>query len=57
MPLSTSTILTGSTKFIAAIGAGTASKEVVQRYAKELYYLGVWMTPEFALLVANAPDR
>ena len=27
----------------------------MQRYAKELYYLGVWMTPEFALLVANAP--
>jgi pyrroloquinoline quinone (PQQ) biosynthesis protein C len=44
-------------KVIAAIGAGTASKDVVKRYAKELYYLGVWMTPEFALLVANAPDR
>jgi hypothetical protein len=22
----------------------------------ELYYLGLWMTPEFPLLVANAPD-
>jgi len=41
---------------IAAIGAGTAPLEVVKRYAKELYYLGLWMTPEFALLVANAPD-
>lgn len=43
-------------KVIAAIGAGTASIEVVKRYAKELYYLGLWMTPEFALLIANAPD-
>jgi pyrroloquinoline quinone (PQQ) biosynthesis protein C len=41
---------------IAAIGQGTASLEVVKRYAKELYYLGLWMTPEFALLIANAPD-
>ncbi|MFI5367328.1 MAG: hypothetical protein ACHQ4J_17090, partial [Candidatus Binatia bacterium] len=44
-------------KVIAAIGAGSAPRDVVQRYAKELYYLGVWMTPEFALLVANSPDR
>lgn len=43
-------------KVIAAIGNGTASIDVVKRYAKELYYLGLWMTPEFALLVANAPD-
>jgi len=43
-------------KVIAAIGNGTAPPEVVRRYAKELYYLGVWMTPEFALLIANAPD-
>jgi pyrroloquinoline quinone (PQQ) biosynthesis protein C len=41
---------------IAAIGNGTASREVVKRYAKELYYLGLWMTPEFALLISNAPD-
>jgi pyrroloquinoline quinone (PQQ) biosynthesis protein C len=41
---------------IKAIGKGTASMEVVKRYAKELYYLGLWMTPEFALLIANAPD-
>jgi len=44
-------------KVIAAIGDGTASMQVVKRYATELYYLGLWMTPEFALLVANAPDR
>src|SRR5215475_6765235 len=44
-------------RVIAAIGSGTASVDVVKRYAKELYYLGLWMTPEFALLVANAPDR
>jgi pyrroloquinoline quinone (PQQ) biosynthesis protein C len=41
---------------IAAIGNGTASIDVVRRYAKELYYLGLWMTPEFSLLIANAPD-
>ncbi len=44
-------------KVIAAIGDGTASIDHVKRYAKELYYLGLWMTPEFALLVASAPDR
>jgi len=38
---------------IAAIGDGSASIDVVKRYAKELYYLGRWMTPEFALLIAN----
>ncbi len=43
-------------KVIAAIGDGSASRDVVRRYAKELYYLGLWMTPEFALLIANAPD-
>ena len=29
---------------------------MVQRLALEFYYLGKWMTPEFALLIANAPD-
>ena len=43
-------------KVIPAICNGTASREVVQRAALEYYYLGKWMTPEFALLVANAPD-
>ena len=43
-------------KVIPAIGNGTASMEVVRRYAKELYYLGLWMTPEFPILIANAPD-
>ena len=43
-------------KVIPAIGNGTASLEVVKRYAKELYYLGLWMTPEFPILIANAPD-
>ena len=43
-------------KVVPAIGAGTASLNVVKRYAKELYYLGLWMTPEFPLLIANAPD-
>jgi len=43
-------------KVIPAIGDGLASLDVVKRYAMELYYLGLWMTPEFPLLVANAPD-
>jgi pyrroloquinoline quinone (PQQ) biosynthesis protein C len=43
-------------KVIPAIGSGKASMDVVKRYAKELYYLGLWMTPEFPLLIANAPD-
>ncbi len=43
-------------KVIPAIGNGTASRAVVNRYAMELYYLGIWMTPEFPLLIANAPD-
>ena len=41
---------------VPAIGAGRASLGIVRRYAKELYYLGLWMTPEFPLLIANAPD-
>ena len=43
-------------RVIPAIGSGAASWDVVKRYAKELYYLGLWMTPEFPLLIANAPD-
>jgi pyrroloquinoline quinone (PQQ) biosynthesis protein C len=43
-------------KVIPAIGSGRASLAIVKRYAMELYYLGLWMTPEFPLLVANAPD-
>jgi len=43
-------------RVIAAIGTGEAAIDVVKRYAKELYYLGRWMTPELALLIANAPD-
>jgi len=43
-------------RVIPAIGRGTASRDVVQRLALEFYCLGRWMTPEFALLIANAPD-
>jgi pyrroloquinoline quinone (PQQ) biosynthesis protein C len=43
-------------RVVPAIGNGTASREIVQRYAMELYYLGLWMTPEFPLLIANSPD-
>jgi pyrroloquinoline quinone (PQQ) biosynthesis protein C len=43
-------------KVVPAIGQGDASREVVQRVALEFYSLGRWMTPEFAMLIANAPD-
>jgi pyrroloquinoline quinone (PQQ) biosynthesis protein C len=43
-------------RVVPAIGAGRASLVVVRRFATELYYLGLWMTPEFPLLIANAPD-
>ena len=43
-------------RVIPAIGRGAAPRAVVQRLALEFYYLGRWMTPEFAVLVANAPD-
>jgi pyrroloquinoline quinone (PQQ) biosynthesis protein C len=43
-------------RIVPAIGNGTAPLSIVKRYALELYYLGMWMTPEFANLIANAPD-
>lgn len=43
-------------KVVPAIGRGAASREVVERVALEFYYLGRWMTPEFAVLIANSPD-
>jgi pyrroloquinoline quinone (PQQ) biosynthesis protein C len=43
-------------KLTPAIGAGKASRDVVTRLALEYYYLGKWMTPEFPLLIATAPD-
>jgi len=43
-------------RVVPAIGRGAASRDVVHRVALEFYYLGKWMTPEFALLIANAPD-
>ena len=43
-------------KVVPAIGRGAASREVVQRLALEFYYLGKWMTPEFAILIGNSPD-
>lgn len=49
------------------MGATGAFKDVIKRDRSaeqalpveeflELYYLGLWMTPEFPLLIANAPD-
>jgi pyrroloquinoline quinone (PQQ) biosynthesis protein C len=49
-------IMTTPDRITAAIGAGTAPLPVVKQLAKEYYYLGKWMTPEFATFVANAPD-
>jgi pyrroloquinoline quinone (PQQ) biosynthesis protein C len=43
-------------KITAAIGDGTAPLSVVKTIAKEYYYLGRWMTPEFPIFIANAPD-
>jgi len=43
-------------KLIPSIAAGKAPREVVRRLAKEFYYLGKWMTPDFAFFIANAPD-
>lgn len=43
-------------RVVPAIGAGRASREVVKRLALEFYYMGKWMTPEFPVLIANAPD-
>ena len=43
-------------KLIPAIAAGTASRQVIRRLAMEFYYLGKWMTPDFAVFIANAPD-
>jgi pyrroloquinoline quinone (PQQ) biosynthesis protein C len=43
-------------RITAAIGDGTAPLPVVRQVAEEYYYLGRWMTPDFATFVANAPD-
>lgn len=40
----------------ASIGDGSAPIEYVKMIAKEYYYLGRWMTPEFPIFIANAPD-
>lgn len=40
----------------AAIGNGSAPRAFVKTIAKEYYYLGKWMTPEFPVFIANAPD-
>ncbi len=43
-------------RVLPAIAAGRAPREVVQRVALEHYYTGKWMTPDLAVLIANAPD-
>ena len=39
-----------------AIGAGRASRDVVQRVLLEHHAVGKWLTSELPLMVANAPD-
>ena len=41
---------------VPAIAAGKAPRDVIRRLAMEFYYLGRWMTPDFAVFIANAPD-
>jgi pyrroloquinoline quinone (PQQ) biosynthesis protein C len=43
-------------RITAAIGEGKAPLPIVKTLAKEYYYLGRWMTPEFPMFIANAPD-
>ena len=43
-------------QLIPAIAAGAAPRDVIRRLAMEFYYLGRWMTPDFAVFIANAPD-
>jgi pyrroloquinoline quinone (PQQ) biosynthesis protein C len=43
-------------RITAAIGTGKAPRDVVRTLAKEYYYLGRWMTPDFSVFIANAPD-
>lgn len=43
-------------KLVPAVAAGKAPRDVIRRLAMEFYYLGKWMTPDFAFFIANAPD-
>lgn len=43
-------------RLASAVRAGTAPPPTAHRAALEAYHLARWMTPECALLVANAPD-
>src|SRR5215510_6490810 len=38
------------------VADGTLSMELLQRLAKEYYFLGKWYTTEFGSIVSNAPD-
>lgn len=51
------TTLRTKDRVFPAIATGKAPLAVVKQVAKEFYYLGRWMTPDFAVFVANAPDR
>jgi hypothetical protein len=43
-------------RVLPAIAAGRAPRDVVARVVLEHYWVGKWMTPDLAVLVANAPD-
>lgn len=51
------TTLVTRDRVFPAIAEGKAPLEVVKTVAKEFYYLGRWMTPDFAVFIANAPDN
>jgi pyrroloquinoline quinone (PQQ) biosynthesis protein C len=38
------------------VADGTLSIELLKRFCKEYYFLGIWYTSEFGSLVSNAPD-
>lgn len=43
-------------RVLPAIATGRAPREVVRRVALEHYCVAKWMTPDVAVLIANAPD-
>jgi hypothetical protein len=43
-------------RILPSLAAGRAPRDVVGRVVLEHYWVGKWMTPDLAVLVANAPD-
>jgi pyrroloquinoline quinone (PQQ) biosynthesis protein C len=49
-------VCTERNRLWAGVADGTLSLDLLKRFCKEYYYLGVWYTSEFGSLVSNAPD-